>query len=97
VRTINRSAALVEPLSDRELDGLRLLGTDLDGPDVARAFPSLNTMRTHAKNIYAKLRVASRRAVRQARDLILLAESGRRLTILPADARTFHHLAHQVW
>jgi ATP/maltotriose-dependent transcriptional regulator MalT len=77
VRTINRPAALVEPpLSDRELDVLRLLGTDLDGPDVARAFSVLNTMRTHAKNIYAKLRVASRRAVRQARDLNLLAGPG---------------------
>jgi hypothetical protein len=51
VRTINRSAALVEPLSDRELDVLRLLGTDLDGPDVARAFPSLNTMRTRAPRV----------------------------------------------
>jgi hypothetical protein len=51
VRTINRSAALVEPLSDRELDVLRLLGTDLDGPDVARAFSSLNTMRTRAPRV----------------------------------------------
>lgn len=53
---------------------LRLLGTDLDGPDIARElFVSLNTMRTHTKNIYAKLGVTSRRAaVRQARDLNLL-------------------------
>ena len=28
--------ASVETLSDRELDVLRLLGTDLDGPDIAR-------------------------------------------------------------
>ena len=28
---------LVDPLSARELDVLRLLGTDLDGPDIARA------------------------------------------------------------
>ncbi len=65
---------LVEPLSDRELDVLRLLGTDLDGPDIARElFVSLNTMRTHTKNIYAKLGVTSRRAaVRQAHDLNLL-------------------------
>ena len=64
----DRPPALVEPLSDRELDVLRLLGTDLDGPDIARALSvSLNTMRTHTKNIYAKLGVTSRRAaVRQA-------------------------------
>jgi LuxR family maltose regulon positive regulatory protein len=70
----DRPAALVEPLSDRELDVLRLLGTDLDGPDIARALSvSLNTMRTHTRNIYAKLGVTSRRAaVRQARDLNLL-------------------------
>jgi len=65
---------LVEPLSDRELDVLRLLGTDLDGPAIARElFVSLNTVRTHTKNIYAKLGVASRRAaVRQAHELNLL-------------------------
>jgi LuxR family maltose regulon positive regulatory protein len=78
-RTVHRPgrpAALVEPLSDRELDVLRLLGTDLDGPDIARAlFVSLNTMRTHTKSIYAKLGVSSRRAaVAQAHDLKLLPD-----------------------
>jgi LuxR family maltose regulon positive regulatory protein len=65
---------LVEPLSDRELDVLRLLATDLDGPDIARQlFVSLNTMRTHTKNIYAKLGVTNRRAaVSQAQALHLL-------------------------
>jgi LuxR family maltose regulon positive regulatory protein len=65
---------LVQPLSDRELDVLRLLGTDLDGPDIARElFVSLNTLRTHTRNIYAKLGVTNRRAaVRQAHDLKLL-------------------------
>jgi LuxR family maltose regulon positive regulatory protein len=69
-----RPAALVEPLSDRELDVLRLLGTDLDGPDIARALSvSLSTVRTHTRNIYAKLGVTSRRAaVRRAHDLNLL-------------------------
>jgi LuxR family maltose regulon positive regulatory protein len=39
---------LVEPLSERELDVLRLLRSDLDGPDIARQLTvSLNTMRTH--------------------------------------------------
>jgi LuxR family maltose regulon positive regulatory protein len=65
---------LVDPLSERELDVLRLLGGDLDGPDIARQLSvSLNTLRTHTKNIYAKLGVSSRRAaVRQARDLNLI-------------------------
>jgi LuxR family maltose regulon positive regulatory protein len=63
--------ALIEPLSERELDVLRLLGTELDGPAIARELVvSLNTMRTHTKNIYAKLAVTSRRAaVRRAAEL----------------------------
>ena len=71
---LSRPAALVEPLSDREFDVLRLLGTDLDGPDIAQALSvSLSTVRTHTRNIYAKLGVNSRRAaVRQAHDLKLL-------------------------
>ena len=54
---------LIEPLSQRELDVLQLLGTDLDGPDIARGLiVSLNTVRTHTRNIYAKLGVNNRRA-----------------------------------
>ena len=66
--------SLIEPLSERELDVLRLLGSDLDGPDIARELiVSLNTVRTHTKNIYAKLGVNNRRAaVRRARELELL-------------------------
>jgi len=66
--------ALIEPLSDRELDVLRLLGSELDGPAIARELMvSLNTMRTHTKNIYAKLAVTNRRAaVRRAAELGLL-------------------------
>ena len=66
--------ALIEPLSDRELDVLRLLGSELDGPAIARELMvSLNTMRTHTKNIYAKLAVTNRRAaVRRAAELNLL-------------------------
>jgi LuxR family maltose regulon positive regulatory protein len=66
--------ALIDPLSERELDVLRLLGTELDGPAIARELMvSLNTMRTHTKNIYAKLAVTNRRAaVRRAAELNLL-------------------------
>ena len=65
--------ALIEPLSERELDVLRLLGTELDGPAIARELMvSLNTVRTHTKNIYAKLAVTNRRAaVRRAAELDL--------------------------
>jgi LuxR family maltose regulon positive regulatory protein len=66
---------LIEPLSERELDVLRLLGSDLDGPDIARELVvSLSTVRTHTRNIYAKLGVNNRRAaVRRAEDLNLLS------------------------
>jgi LuxR family maltose regulon positive regulatory protein len=68
-------AGLVDPLSARELDVLRLLGSDLDGPDIARElFVSVNTVRTHTRNIYAKLGVTNRRAaVRRGEDLDLLS------------------------
>ncbi len=71
---------LIEPLSERELEVLRLLSSDLDGPDIARELTvSLNTLRTHTKNIYAKLGVNSRRAaVRQAAELNLLSRSRNR-------------------
>jgi LuxR family transcriptional regulator, maltose regulon positive regulatory protein len=65
--------ALVEPLSRRELDVLRLLCSDLDGPEIARELVvSLNTVRTHTRHIYAKLAVTNRRAaVRRALELEL--------------------------
>jgi len=66
---------LIEPLSERELDVLRLLGTDLAGPDIAtELIVSLSTMRTHTRNIYSKLGVSNRRAaVRRAEELELLS------------------------
>jgi LuxR family maltose regulon positive regulatory protein len=67
----------IEPLSARELDVLRLLGTDLDGPGIARELiVSLSTVRTHTQNIYAKLGVNNRRAaVRQAEELNLFSRT----------------------
>jgi LuxR family maltose regulon positive regulatory protein len=66
---------LSEPLSERELDVLRLLGTDLDGPGIARHLVvSLSTVRTHTQNIFNKLGVNNRRAaVRRAAELDLLS------------------------
>jgi LuxR family maltose regulon positive regulatory protein len=68
------SQGLVEPLSEREMEVLRLLRSDLDGPGMARELVvSLNTLRTHTKNIYTKLGVGSRRAaVRRAEELELI-------------------------
>jgi LuxR family transcriptional regulator, maltose regulon positive regulatory protein len=65
---------LVEPLSKRELEVLKLLRTDLNGPEIAReCMVSLSTVRTHTQNIYAKLGVNNRRAaVRRAEELDLL-------------------------
>ena len=51
-----------DELSDRELDVLRLLRSDLSGPEVARELHvSLNTLRTHTKHIYTKLGATNRR------------------------------------
>jgi LuxR family maltose regulon positive regulatory protein len=68
---LERSNALAEPLSEREREVLRLLRTDLGGPEIARELVvSLNTLRTHTRNIYAKLGVSGRRAaVRRADEL----------------------------
>jgi LuxR family maltose regulon positive regulatory protein len=70
-----RGQALIEPLSERELEVLRLLQGDLDGPDIARELVvSLSTVRTHTQNIYAKLGVNSRRAaIHRAAELDLLS------------------------
>ena len=52
---------------------LRLLRSDLAGPQIARELHvSLNTLRTHTKNIYTKLGVTNRReAIRRAAELEL--------------------------
>lgn len=65
---------LVDPLSGREIEVLRLLDSDLTGPEVARQlFVSLNTLRTHTKRIFTKLDVKNRSAaVRRGRELGLL-------------------------
>ena len=70
----NQKSQWVEPLSERELDVLKLLDTELSGPEIAgRLSVSLNTVRTHTKNIYGKLGVNSRRAaIRRAEELGLL-------------------------
>ncbi len=68
------AAASSEGLSERELEVLRLLATELTGPEIAqRLYVSLNTLRTHTKHIFTKLDVNTRRAaVRRAAERHLL-------------------------
>jgi LuxR family maltose regulon positive regulatory protein len=63
-----------EALSDRELEVLRLLRSELSGPEIARQLiVSLNTLRSHTKSIFAKLEVNNRRAaVRRGEELGLI-------------------------
>ena len=65
---------LIEPLSDRELDVLRQLRTNLTAPEIAEEMMiSVSTVRSHIKNIYAKLYVHKRsEAVSRADELGLL-------------------------
>ncbi len=67
-------ADLLDPLSLRELEVLRLLVTDLSVPEIAAELVvSVSTVRSHIKNIYSKLDVHSRHeAVTKARELGLL-------------------------
>jgi LuxR family maltose regulon positive regulatory protein len=63
-----------DALSDRELQVLRLLNSELTGPEIARElFVSHNTIRTHTKHIFTKLDVSNRRAaISRARERGLL-------------------------
>jgi LuxR family maltose regulon positive regulatory protein len=65
---------LIEPLSERELEVLRLFATELSGPEIAdHLVIALSTVRTHTKGIYSKLNVNSRReAVKRAEELNLI-------------------------
>ncbi len=78
--TLPRSGDVVEPLSVRELEILRYLGSELDGPAIARELTvSLTTVRTHTQHIYAKLGVNNRRAaIRRAHQLGLFSHSATR-------------------
>ena len=83
-RLLERTAAVVETppeahahaeqLSHRELEVLRLLDSELTGPEIARQlYVTVNTLRTHTKRIFTKLNVTTRAAaVRQAHQQGLL-------------------------
>ncbi len=63
-----------EVLSHRELEVLRLLDSELTGPEIARQlYVTVNTLRTHTKRIFTKLDVTTRAAaVRRAHERGLL-------------------------
>jgi LuxR family maltose regulon positive regulatory protein len=65
---------VLEPLSERETAVLRFLPTPLSKAEIAsEMFVSVNTVKTHMKNIYRKLDVTDRgNAVRRARTLHLV-------------------------
>ncbi len=65
---------LVEPLSERELEVLRLIASGSSNREVARKlFVSMSTVKTHVNNLYRKLEVRTRtQAVVRARGLKLL-------------------------
>ena len=68
--------ALIDPLSERELEVLALVAAGLKNKEIAeQLFISLNTVLYHIKNIYDKLGVRKRTlAIIKARELDLLPE-----------------------
>jgi LuxR family maltose regulon positive regulatory protein len=74
VRYRSPAQPLLEPLSERELQVLRLLNTSLSSTDIAEELIiSVNTVRTHIRNVYSKLDVHSRyEALARAKELNLL-------------------------
>jgi LuxR family maltose regulon positive regulatory protein len=66
--------ALVEPLTERELEVLRLIAGGLSNREIARELVvAVSTVKTHINHIYGKLDVKNRtQAVARARTLGLL-------------------------
>jgi LuxR family maltose regulon positive regulatory protein len=68
------SAALVEQLSEREIEVLRLVSAGLSNREIAeKLYLSPGTIKTHVHNICGKLGVTNRtQAVMHARDLKII-------------------------
>ena len=66
---------LLDPLSERELEVLRLMADGRANSEIARAlYVSIGTVKTHLKHIYGKLDVHTRtQAVVRAREFRLLS------------------------
>ena len=73
-QTQSHESEWIEPLSDREIEVLRLIAEGISRQEIASQLVlSLNTVKTHARNIYSKLGVHSQmQAVGKARALGLL-------------------------
>jgi LuxR family maltose regulon positive regulatory protein len=74
VRTVPSSEALVEPLSQREIEVLQLIAQGLSNHEISeRLFLALDTVKGHNRKIFDKLQVQRRtEAVARARELGLL-------------------------
>jgi LuxR family maltose regulon positive regulatory protein len=72
--SVSPPSALVEPLSERELEVLALVAQGLSNREIAeRLFITVGTVKTHAHNIYGKLGVNRRtEAVARAQELGLV-------------------------
>jgi LuxR family maltose regulon positive regulatory protein len=70
----NHQSGLIDPLSEREIEVLRLLTTGATLQKIAKQlFLSPNTLKAHTQNIYIKLDVHSRvEAANKARELGLI-------------------------
>ena len=64
----------IEPLSEREIEVLGLIAEGLTNQEISgRLYVSLNTVKTHTRNIYSKIGVNNRtQAVAKARNLGIL-------------------------
>jgi LuxR family maltose regulon positive regulatory protein len=71
---VEPSPQLVEGLTEREIEVLRLLRSGLTSTDIAEELViAVSTVRTHLKNLYSKLNVHSRmEAIQRAEELGLL-------------------------
>lgn len=74
--TLSANQALIEPLSERELEILQLVAEGLSNREISeRLYLALSTIKGHNRNIYGKLGVSRRtEAVALARELGLLQD-----------------------